>query len=448
MDISVPEEGIPDFVGRRDHVLEAVVGFVRALRQTGVEVPADAAIVATRALVEVGFDDRDRARAALRAALVSRSSDLERFDRLFPAFWYRLNAAPDDDSLGAEDSDADFSPLPQDHRDKPDPPEGPGGDDGDGDAREEGGQDAAEAGLDTDDLVEQLVATVESDGQADDDGDGTETAVYSPTGSPEPVSIDPVVLGREDDLTASLERLTDAIAGLRGRRWDRSGQTRADVRRALRESFNTGGTVVSVPRRDRKRSAVRARLLVDVSQSMLDVLDRGFLVRFLREAYAEWRDVRVFFFDTNVREVSSAFDAPSSRAVARALARAEAEWGGGTRIGNAIDTIRTRYPDAIDRSTVTFIISDGLEVGEIDRLESGMIWLSRRSETILWLNPLAGSLEYEPSCRGIETALPYVDGLFPFTGPEDIDEIAYQIEQRGLHGSIGYQYDRRRVGAR
>jgi hypothetical protein len=217
------------------------------------------------------------------------------------------------------------------------------------------------------------------------------------------------------------------------------------MRRALRESFGTGGTVLSVPRRSRAVSDVRALLLVDVSQSVLDVVDRSFLLGFLRAATTAWRDARTFIFDESVREVTDAMAAPTPEQAVRALNTAEAEWGGGTRIGEALTAVRQRHPEAVDRRTVVFVLSDGLEVGEVTELEAGMAWLARQAAATLWLNPLAGSAAYEPTCRGMAAALPYVDGLFAFAGPADIDELSRQLRLHGDSGALGYEYDPRRA---
>ena len=70
-----------------------------------------------------------------------------------------------------------------------------------------------------------------------------------------------------------------------------------------------------------------------------------------------------------------------------------------------------------------------------------MTWLSRRSRAVLWLNPLAASAKYEPTCRGMAASLPYVDGLFALAGPEDLSEVARQVNRHGPHGPIGYEHD-------
>ncbi|MFB6299212.1 MAG: VWA domain-containing protein [Halobacteriales archaeon] len=431
----IDDDDIPDFVGARDHILDLLLVFIRALRQAGAQVPADASLSAAEALAEVGFDDRERVRAAMRATLISREEDLPIFERFFPEFWRRLS---DEATLLDELSDTD------DSDEESADPMAPLGGAPDGSDEPSSVNDGDDADTNLDPIETTAPTEAPADQTADNDGDATTTAVYSPSGRSEPVSVARAAVADDSDLERPVDVLTDAIAGLRGRRWGSGGDERIDTRRALRRSFSTGGTLISVPRTERQDSGVRATVLVDVSQSVLDTIDRSFLVRFLRRISAEWWNVRIFFFDTDIREVTDEFDAPTSAAALQALDRAETEWGGGTRIGNALTTIKERNPNTVDRETIVFVISDGLEVGELDDLEAGMTWLSRRAEAVLWLNPLAGSPEYAPTCRGMETALPYLDGLFAFTGPDDITEIARQLNRQGLHGTIGFEHDPRR----
>ena len=42
-----------------------------------------------------------------------------------------------------------------------------------------------------------------------------------------------------------------------------------------------------------------------------------------------------------------------------------------------------------------------------------MEMLHRHAYKLIWLNPLIGSDTYQPICRGIRTALPYVDYFLP-----------------------------------
>jgi uncharacterized protein with von Willebrand factor type A (vWA) domain len=433
--VSGPETngaGVPDFVAVRDHVRNELVWFVRALRRGSADVPANAATTAARALVEVGFDDHARVRTALRACLVTDHADRTTFDDLFGEFWRRLTACLDsggpaervDDGPGGGFAPLDASPAPED-------------------------TEKTETSEDGDDETEETVGerqrwdhgAVVGRGENAADDEEAATARYSPTGRQTSVSVPGIA---DEGFDGAFRRLTDAIAELAGRRWGRGDDT-PDIRRVLRASVGTGGTVVDVPEREYRRTAVQACLLVDVSRSVLNVLDRSFLIAFLRRDTAEWRDVRVFFFDEDIREVTESLDTRSLEEAIDALDRAETEWGGGTKIGAALAQLRTDLPEAVSREAAVFVLSDGLVMGDVPTLEREAARLSRRAGAVFWLNPLAASVEYEPTTRGMAAALPYVDGLFTFAGPADLAEIARQFDRRGQHGRIGYEYDPRRA---
>lgn len=418
----------PDFVAARDHVLREVLRLTRVLRGDGATVPANATLPAAAALVRVGLDDRQRVRAALQATLVSDPRDRETLDEQFPEFWYRLRTGLEETATADEGDE--------------------GGDGGSGPTDVEGTTEATELDdiLDgdaeeaTDEAAVLSRRVAESPTEAPDEGVTAERAgTYSAAGSRTAVADETGEANRVS--AATMGRFERALATLSGRRWSRARSGGAvDARRALRESLETGGVTVTLPVRERTTTAVRACVLVDVSQSVLDAIDRRFLLSVLDELVDEGRSVRVFFFDTDIREVTGIVETAEGDPAA-ALERAEVAWGGGTQIGDSLDTLRRRWPHAVGRRTVTLVISDGLDVGEVETLEDGMAWLARRTRAIIWLNPLAATREYEPTCRGMAAALPYVDGLFAFAGPADVDEVARQLERRGTGGSVGYEHD-------
>lgn len=433
------DDSIPDFVAARDHVLGELVRFTRTLRAAGAAVPANAALDGARALVEVGLGDRTRVRAALHAALISDQHGSEIFEEEFPTFWYRLRTGIE--AMAAVDDGDDGTHGAGEY----------GGDDGlnlpgetasNGDAHGDGSGDDQETTV--------TARTTRPDPHGTDDGerpvddDEPAAAQYSAVGEADEIEATGFGSGASDVREPHVRRFETALSNLRGRRWDAGDGRRLDARRALRESLGTGGTAVSLPHRDRKPGAFRTCLLVDVSQSVLDTIDREFLLSFARRLQRQSRRGRTFFFDTDIREVTDVFaDAGPGTDPMAALRRAEVAWGGGTQIGDALTTLRERYPSAVDRQTVVIVVSDGLDVGEMAVLDRGMVWLSRRAAGVLWLNPLAATRGYEPTCRGMATALPYVDGLFAFAESTDLVEIARQLEQRGFDGPLGYQYDPR-----
>jgi uncharacterized protein with von Willebrand factor type A (vWA) domain len=403
-----------------DRVREELVTFVRVLRAAGAEVPTNASVEAARALGVVGLSDRDRARAAVQAAVLTRVEDIEQFRRLFERFWSRLDQTVDPTEQrpeSGEDVDGGLDPMAE---------EPPSADERD---------DAAE----TDETLSETGSRYVDEASPRVGDEELQTARYSPVGDSETVQTVPTS-GDEGATEAAVGELTSALAAVAGRRWgSASSGRRPDVRRVIRESVATGGLVTSVPETRPKRTEVRGTVFVDVSQSVLDVVDRTFLVAVLRAVSRTWREARIFLFDTDVRE-TTAFDADTTADAYRALERAETTWGGGTRIGHALTTVRETDPDAVDRRSVALVISDGLEMGDVDELESGVAWLARRASRVLWLNPLAKSSRYEPTAAGMSAALPHLDGLFAFTGPDDISELARQLTQYDSRQLLGYQH--------
>lgn len=416
-------EDPPDVAGTRDRLLAHLLLFSRALHEQGVRVPTNAGVEAARALVAVGVHDKEIARAAMKAALVTDPTDIATFDSMFEEFWRAVQDHLDPEDDDGEDIEGGLEPFGETDED----------DDDRDQVETTESDDDSEGGA----TITSAVSSGTEDRLVGEET--TETALYSPTGASERIAVgDPSIVG-QSDLELAVEGLTRAIADLPGRRWGRDGSRAVDGRKTLRRSFGTGGTVLSIEEHDRKETEVECVLFVDVSRSVLDTVDRDFLVRFLRTLARTWRSTRVFIFDTEVQEITEELNAPTRAATMQALENAEAEWGGGTRIGNAIREIRTDDPTAIGRRTVVFVVSDGLEMGDVDVLEEEMATLSRTAMWTLWLNPLAASPNYQPSCRGMEVSLPFVDGLAPFTGPDDITDLARQIELHGLR-SVGREY--------
>jgi uncharacterized protein len=59
------------------------------------------------------------------------------------------------------------------------------------------------------------------------------------------------------------------------------------------------------------------------------------------------------------------------------------------------------------------IFSDGWDRGEPELLRKEMTTINRSCYRVLWINPLLGGPSYEPTCRGMRTALPFVDLFLP-----------------------------------
>lgn len=158
-------------------------------------------------------------------------------------------------------------------------------------------------------------------------------------------------------------------------------------------------------RRERPRRVV---LLLDISGSMSS-FSRALLI-FAHAALLADQRWEAFTFGTRLTRLTGVLrHAKPDEALSKA-AHETRDWDGGTRIGDAIREMLTRYGkgDTI-RGAVVVICSDGLDVGEPELLAAQMARLQRLAHRVVWLNPLQENPEYQPLARGMAAALPHVD---------------------------------------
>jgi uncharacterized protein with von Willebrand factor type A (vWA) domain len=212
---------------------------------------------------------------------------------------------------------------------------------------------------------------------------------------------------------ALAERLARRMRARLVRRWRaRRAGARLDLRRTIHRSVAHGGTPIDLVWRRRKLRPLRLVLLLDASGSM--ELYTAFFARFLHAVVDAFREAEAFVFHTRLVHVSSALrERDVSRAVDRLALMAQGI-GGGTRIGESLaDFNRWHAARVINSRTAVVIVSDGYDTGEPERLGAEMKRLARRCRRIVWLNPLLGWRDYEPTARGMQAALPYVDLFAP-----------------------------------
>lgn len=211
-------------------------------------------------------------------------------------------------------------------------------------------------------------------------------------------------------MEAVLARLSRRLATRRGRRLvPTRGRGRIDLRRSFRRSLATGGEVLDPARRRRPIDKPDLAVLCDTSGSM-DPHAR-FLVAFVLALRRAVDGCEVYAFNTGLTRLTP-WVGPGD--LARALDRvAEAvpDWSGGTRIGECLAEFAAS--GRIGPTTVVVILSDGLDLGEPETLETAMRSIHRRAREVVWLNPLLADPDYEPTARGMAAALPFVDRFGP-----------------------------------
>ena len=382
----------PDISHLRGRFREAslpgnLLRFGEALREAGLPITPVRLIDAARAAGLIDLADPGDLYWALRLLLVDKPSDLALFDAVFHHFWLGGPLLP--------------APVPTDPAAELTEAPGSGGT---FQILQAGGEEAA-AG------AESLTIPI-----------------YSPSEQ----------LAERDFATldpADADRLAYLVSQIAKRLVTRPSRRRKialrgreiDLRRTLRSNFKYGGLPVELARRRRRRRRGPIVVLCDVSRSMA-VYSR-FLLQFVYGLQNTPGKVESFVFSTQLFRVTERFrNQPLDRVIQeiRLLAR---EWAGGTRIGHSLAAFDRIYgPRVLTRRTIVIILSDGLDTGELDELDAAMAGIRWRAGKIIWLNPLAGDVRYEPLAGGMRTALPYVDVFAPAHNLASLSQLRDQLD--------------------
>ncbi len=359
-----------------DAVVGRLVGFGRALRERGLEVGPGRLQDALRGLDTVDLADRAQVYHALRCTLVSRYEDIGEFDAVFVGYWERF-------------AEGSAPPVSLEVPSKP-----------------------------------VLVPAHRAGEQAGDaDADAPAAAVYSAA----------ELLRRRDfaEMTAEeLRGLHSAIAGLaraqpvrRSRRLRPSRRGVLDQRRTLRAAMRTQGIPIDRAWRAPKQVPRKLVFLCDVSGSM-EPYARA-LVIFLQAMTTAGRRVEAFAFGTRLTRLTPHLAGRDPRAALHRAGLAMPDWGGGTRIGEALRAYNDDHGRrALTRGAVVVIVSDGWERGDLDLLDRELARIHRAAHRVVWVNPLKGHIGFEPLAGGMQIALRHADVFLEGHNIEALESLA------------------------
>jgi uncharacterized protein len=197
---------------------------------------------------------------------------------------------------------------------------------------------------------------------------------------------------------------------------------RLDLRRTIHSNISHGGVPISLVKRQRKQKPLRLIVLLDASGSMS--MYTGVFLRFIHGVLDEFRQAEAFLFHTRLAYVSDAMkEKDSGRALDRLSIMAQGA-GGGTRIGESLQTFnRWHAARVIHSRSCVMIVSDGYETGDAALLGREMAALARRCRRIVWLNPMMAWEGYAPEAAGIKAALPYIDLYAPANTLKSLTEL-------------------------
>ena len=372
-------------------VLEHVLGFGRALHEAGFAVNPGNIIDLCRCFAFLDFTQRSDFHAAARAMLVSRRDEIPQFDAVFSRYWDMPCELPDFNS-------------------------------GDDEARQE--EDGASGvGL----------AQPANEGS----GDGTDRRDDSTPSYSHDETLALRDLGTLTD--ADIERarrliheMLAALANRRTRRWNychRGGSP--DPRRLLRtRAFHHSEGICPLPHRVRRLDKTRLVLLADVSGSMQRY--SAFLIEFMYALRREVSTLEVAVFSTQLTVITDLLRSKGVEASLREVASKVSDWSGGTNIGGSLSEFNGMHASGMLNSrTAVILLSDGWDCGDPVEMRAEMRKLRQRARTVIWLNPLLGTADFQPLTRGMQSALPHIDHLLPAHNLQSLSQLAKTLRALG-----------------
>ncbi|RYY82192.1 MAG: VWA domain-containing protein [Comamonadaceae bacterium] len=211
------------------------------------------------------------------------------------------------------------------------------------------------------------------------------------------------------------------VAGRRSRPGVRGAQLHWS--RSLRQAAQTGGELLALRRLQRRQEPLPLLVLVDVSGSMERYA--RLLLAFLHAATRAQRRRDVFAFGTHLTDLTPAFRLGDTDAMLAAASEAIDDFAGGTRLGESLATLRTRFARRlVGRRTLVLVITDGLDTGDAGELDRELEWLTHRCRRLLWLNPLLRYEGYAPLARGATVLDRHAHAMLPVHNLDKLDDLA------------------------
>jgi len=195
-----------------------------------------------------------------------------------------------------------------------------------------------------------------------------------------------------------------------------------DFRRMYRNSMPYGEYCMKLHYRNHPLKKTRLLLICDVSGSMERY--SHFLIQLISVMADELADLEVALFSTRMTNFTPYLHTKNINELITQMSAQVHDWAGGTNIGNSLREFNQFYANKMLHSnSVAIILSDGWDRGDAKLMRSELEILKRRVHKLMWLNPLLGKEDYQPLCRGIRTALPFMDYFLPVHNLESLAEV-------------------------
>ncbi|OJJ16103.1 hypothetical protein BKI52_35645 [marine bacterium AO1-C] len=364
-----------EYMQRQTAMSAQVVLFCRYLRQAGFPLGPTEEMDALNALCTLPLQNQDNFRLVLRSMLPKSRPQQKKFDQLYQKYWDEITKAVD--AKIKQEEEEVLEPR-QEQQPKPQQP-------------------SLQA------LKDWLY------NKQGEDGEEEELASFS---TQEVISIkDFSAFGDEDleEVTQLIAQIGRSLATRHNRRYKRAKRSpKLDLRRTVRLNMRRGGEMLHLAFQKKPIRKTKLLMFCDVSKSM-DLYSR-FLVQFMYAFQNVYQQIETFVFSTQLHRVTEQLKEEHFEETLRKLSEEVHDWSGGTCIGESLQQFVTEFAHKyLDGRTIVLIMSDGWDTGNIEALKESMQFLHQKATKVIWLNPLAGNPNFEPSVEGMQAALPYID---------------------------------------
>jgi uncharacterized protein with von Willebrand factor type A (vWA) domain len=223
-----------------------------------------------------------------------------------------------------------------------------------------------------------------------------------------------------------MARLPWSLGVRRSRRYGRGAGRHIDLRQTLRGSLRYGGETLALAWRAPRIKPRPLVLLCDISGSMERYT--RILMHFTHTLANSMYQVESFVFATRLTRITRAVRRTSVEAALSEIGHSVADWGAGTRTGEALHAFNHRWSRRVlGRGAVVLLITDGWDRGDPELLRKEAERLHHSCYRLIWLNPLLGAAGYEPLTRGAQALLPHVDDFLPIHNLASLETLAHTL---------------------
>ena len=361
-------------------LVDNIIYFCRTLRRAGVPVAPSQIKDLIRAVEVVGSSQKLDFMETLRACLITRPEQMEVFEQVFNLFWR--------DPEFINKIMQTLLPFAQNKQDEAPKPK----------AAEHRAVDAMTDPM-KQDLQEQVKTTEELvlDAQFSFSQNERITAM----------DFEQMTNAEVADAERAIAQLDFKLPKTYSRRYRASPiGPRIDIRNTLHHSRRSGGEILKLVKKRRIERKSDLVFLCDISGSMSTysrmIMHFIYAISNQTAVHQNWSSVHAFTFGTQLTNISHLIKGDDPDIALNNIGQIVTDWDGGTQIGSNIEQFNMKWSRRILKSdTVVILVTDGLERGDIDLLDTQLERLKLSSGHIIWLNPLLRFDEFQPLAQGI-----------------------------------------------